>query len=97
MKYEWDNEKSCINKKKHGLDFKDAPFVFDDVHMTSRDDRYAYGEQRFRTYGELKNRLVVIAHTYRNGNIRIISMRKANEREQRLYLKRLEEARRDER
>jgi len=97
MKYEWDNSKRSANKEKHGLDFNDARFIFEKVHVTNRDTRYAYGEQRFTTYGELKNRVVVIAHTYRNENIRIISMRKANEREQKFYRQRLTSTGRNER
>ncbi len=97
MKYEWDENKRAVNKEKHGLDFSDAPLVFAGAQVTNRDDRYAYGEQRFKTYGALGNRVVVIAHTYRNENIRLISMRKANEREQTYYHQRLEAAGYDER
>lgn len=55
-----------------------------------------YGEPRFITLGQLKGRTVVIAHTPRGENTRIISMRKANSREQKNYQERLEASRRDE-
>jgi uncharacterized DUF497 family protein len=47
--------------------------------------RRAYEEPRFVTLGELGQRLVVIVWTPRGQTRRIISMRKANEREQALY------------
>lgn len=53
------------------------------------DDRYDYGEPRFITLGCLEGRVVVVAHTPRHKSSRIISMRKANEREQKNYQKRL--------
>ncbi len=40
--------------------------------------------------------MVLVAHTARAGKVRIISMRKANEREQKIYLERLAAHRRDE-
>ena len=50
--------------------------------MTFTDERIDYGEQRFNTVGLLDGRMIVMTRTQR-GNVRsIISMRKANEREQ---------------
>ena len=91
MEFEWDEEKSKSNLEKHGLHFGDAEFVFSGKTITFADDRNDYGEYRFITLGELKSRVVVIVHTQRNTLIRIISMRKANEREKKIYFKRLEE------
>ncbi|MBI4665945.1 MAG: BrnT family toxin [Nitrospinae bacterium] len=90
MKYEWDAKKSRTNLIKHGLSFEDAEIVFDGKTVTFEDDRADYGEQRFITLGALARRVVVIAHTPRRGKTRIISMRKANEREKKIYKKRLE-------
>ncbi len=89
MNYVWDGEKSATNLVKHGLSFQDAHFVFASPCVTFADDRYDYGEPRFITLRTLAGRVVVIAHTPRNQQIRIISMRKANEREQKIYQKRL--------
>ena len=91
MDIEWNEKKNQLNYEKHGLDFKDAEFVFSGKAITFQDDRYDYGEERFITLGELKKRVVVIVHTQRNFVTRIISMRKANEREKKIYFKRLEE------
>ena len=86
--YEWDERKSEANFLKHGLSFDDAHKVFDGPGLTFEDTRFAYGEERYITFGHLDGRLVAIAHTSRAGNTRIISMRKANSRERRAYEKR---------
>jgi uncharacterized DUF497 family protein len=91
MEFEWDNNKNIRNLEKHGLDFQDAERIFWGEIITFKDERYNYGEDRFITLGTLLNRVVIIVHTYRNFTIRIISMRKANEREKNIYYKRLGE------
>lgn len=60
------------------------------AHATFEDTRFNYGEPRFITFGMLEKRLIVIAHTPRGHKTRIISMRKANNREQKIYKERLE-------
>ncbi len=88
---EWDEKKSAENLSKHGLAFEDAEIVFSGQCVTFEDARYDYGEQRFITLGQLEGRVVVIAHTPRGEKTRIISMRKANSREQKAYQERLEQ------
>jgi len=59
----------------------------------SGDSRFDYGEKRLVTMGLLAGRVVIIAHAPRGDDItRIISMRKANRREQNIYKERLGEA-----
>jgi len=65
--------------------------VFESKTISFKDDREDYGEERFITLGELKSRVVVVVHTQRDFITRIISMRKANEREKKIYFKRLKE------
>jgi uncharacterized protein len=86
---EWDDAKNRSNLLKHGLDFGDAEKVFAGPCVTFVDDRFDYGEDRYITLGVLFGRVVVIAHAPRGGDTRIISMRKANRREQKIYQKRL--------
>ncbi|WP_244165940.1 BrnT family toxin [Pseudomonas abietaniphila] len=74
---------------ERGLDFADANAVFAGRHLTAEDVRHDYGERRFITVGMLLERLVVLVWTPRGAARRIISMRKANEREQNLYRHRL--------
>ena len=66
-----------------------ADEVFDGATLTVEDDRQVYGENRFITIGLLDERMVILVWTLRNDRHRIISMRKANEREQALYGPRL--------
>ena len=63
--------------------------VFDGATLTVEDDRWDYGEDRFITIGFLDEAMVVLVWTPRDGAQRVISMRRANERERRLYAPRL--------
>jgi uncharacterized protein len=74
-----------------GLDFIDAPSVFEGATYTFEDDRFAYGEQRFATLGLLAGVLESIVHTETDDEIRIISFRKATKSEARLYLQQVED------
>ncbi|WP_315247244.1 BrnT family toxin [Pseudomonas fragi] len=74
---------------EQGLDFADAKTVFSGHHLTAEDSRQDYGEVRLISIGLLKERMVVLVWTPRGADRRIISMRKANEREQALYAHRL--------
>ncbi len=92
MRYEWDDAKNLNNRNKHGLDFADAPQVLSGRCVTFVDDRFDYGEKRLVSLGTLAGRVVVIAHAPRAIDVtRIISMRKANRREQKIYQERLGE------
>ena len=90
VEFRWDEKKSRENLQKHGLSFEDAHLVFEGETVTFLDDRIDYGEKRYITLGELLGRVAVIVHTLRGETIRIISMRKANEREKKIYQERLE-------
>jgi uncharacterized protein len=54
-------------------------------HGVPFDTRREYNEERRLTLGKVEGRLFVVAYTRRDNFIRIISARKANEREQRQY------------
>jgi uncharacterized protein len=73
--------------KDHGLDFVDAPAVFDGVTYTFEDERFDYGEQRFVTLGVLNGIVVSIVHTESPRSIRVISFRKATKREQAIFFR----------
>ena len=81
MRFSWSERKRATNLKDHGLDFVDAPRVFEGLTFSYEDDRFAYGEQRFITLGLLAGVPVSIAHTESEDEIRIISFRKATSRE----------------
>jgi uncharacterized DUF497 family protein len=89
MQIIFDIAKRDITLLKRGLDLADAGLMFAGRHLTSEDCRQDYWETRYITVGMLSERMVVLVWTPRGADRRIISMRKANEREQNLYRHRL--------
>ncbi|MBC5781306.1 BrnT family toxin [Ramlibacter sp. USB13] len=85
MEFTWSEAKRTSNLKKHGLDFVDAPSVFEGVTFTFEDDRFSYDEQRYVTLGLLAGIPVSVVHTESDHEIRIISFRKATSREAQIY------------
>lgn len=90
MKFEWDEEKSRTNRLKHGVTFSEATEVFQNIRLTATDDRRDYGETRKSTIGEAHFGVCVVVYTERKGVIRIISARRANQRERKKYYERIE-------
>lgn len=89
MKIEFDPAKRQATLQHRGLDMAQAAAVFDGATLTIEDDRANYDEPRFITIGKLAGRMVVLVWTPRAEARRIISMRKANDREQKTYGPRL--------
>jgi uncharacterized protein len=87
---EWDEEKRLKTMRERSLDFAYCVEVFARPHVTVCDERQDYGELRFISIGMVARRIVVIVWTKRGIKRRIISMRKANEREKTLYKPRLD-------
>lgn len=90
MDISFDETKRLTTLKERQLDFADAIHVFAGRSYTGPDLRFDYGEPRFITVGYLAERMVVIVWTPRNEKRRIISMRKANDREQAYYARHLQ-------
>ena len=84
MRITFDPEERARTLSERGLDFARAGEVFAGRNFTAADLR-GYEESRFITMGTLDDRLVVLVWTPRGSARRIISMRKANEREQARY------------
>jgi uncharacterized DUF497 family protein len=82
----FDPAKRLRTLEQRGLDFRDAENVFAGPTIQFPDRRRDYGELRIVCIGLLRGRAVVVVYTERNGFRHIISMRKANEREQRRFL-----------
>jgi uncharacterized protein len=68
-----------------GLDFAWASQIAGVYEYIIEDTRFDYGEKRFVSLGNIKGRLCVVVWTPRNSGRHIISMRKANDREQKNY------------
>jgi uncharacterized DUF497 family protein len=90
MRYSYDPAKKASNLQKHGLDFDDAKSVIESGQtVTFEDNRFQYHEPRFITLGMLTGTVVVIVTTESDTEIRIISMRKADKNEQKIYFNNL--------
>ena len=87
FKFEWDDQKAASNLQKHGVSFDEAVSVFaDGLALTFADTDHFESEDRSRTYGiSNKGRLLVVIHTERRNNVRIISARKATRYEKSIY------------
>jgi uncharacterized DUF497 family protein len=85
VRFDWDETKRLANIKKHGVDFADIVTIFENDVFTIEDQRFDYGETRYITFGLFKFRVIVVAHTYNNEVIRIISARKASKHEEEQY------------
>jgi uncharacterized DUF497 family protein len=89
VQIEYDSDKRQQTLIERGLDFSRAHEVFAGHHFTAEDLRDDYSEVRYITVGTLDDRMVVMVWTPRGEARRIISMRKANEREQARYAHKL--------
>ena len=89
MEVIFDETKRQKTLRERGLDFADAGRIFGGVVIEQKDDRFDYPEPRFQTFGLLDDRLVMIAWTPTATGVRVISMRKCNEREQKAFTARL--------
>lgn len=90
MRFSWDEKKRRSNLKDHGLDFIDAPRVFEGPTFTFEDDRFAYGEPRFVTLGFLADIAVSVVHLETPSRIHVISFRKATRHEEVILLQNLQ-------
>ncbi|HLY47300.1 MAG TPA: BrnT family toxin [Stellaceae bacterium] len=89
MKIIFDPRKRAATLEKRRVDFRDAEIVFAGPTYTIPDERLPYPEERFLTVGRLSGRMVIVIWTPVADARRIISMRKANDREQARYSHRL--------
>lgn len=87
MDFEWDPEKAAGNLAKHSVSFQEAATVFGDpLAMTYFDPDHSQNEDRFLTFGHsTEGHLLVVAHTDREGHLRIISARQTTQRERNAY------------
>ncbi len=87
MSFQWNPGKAVSNAEKHGVSFEEAVTVFGDpLAVTILDPDHSLGEYRFLTTGlSSAQRLLVVSHTERAGEIRLISARLATRQERRNY------------
>jgi uncharacterized DUF497 family protein len=87
VNFEWDPEKATRNRRKHGVSFHEAATVFaDPLAVTYHDPDHSISEERFITVGMSRtDRVLIVAHSDRGENIRIISARKTTVQERKHY------------
>ncbi len=85
--FEWDEKKATVNRRKHRVSFEEASTAFGDpLSITIEDPHHSKNENRLILIGksELFSTLVVV-HIEKRETIRIISARKATNKEKKLY------------
>ena len=87
MQVEWNPQKAVANLSKHRVSFEEASTVLGDpLALTIADPDHSMEEQRFLTTGRsVQQRIIIVAHTYRNGVIRIIKCPWSARNERKLY------------
>jgi uncharacterized DUF497 family protein len=87
LRFEWDPEKAQTNLGKHRVSFPEAATVFGDpLSVTFPDPDHSVDEERYITIGLSRSgQLLMVAHTDRGDNIRIISARRSTRRERKFY------------
>jgi uncharacterized DUF497 family protein len=84
MSFEWDEDKRLVNLEKHKIDFEDAQALFDGrAVMTATSTQM--DEDRYLTTGQIGKRFYTVVWTWRGDIIRVISVRRARDAEEREY------------
>ena len=91
MEFVWDEKKNRENIRKHGIDFRDVPDLFDRPMLVQLDARRDYGEDRWIGIGLLRSTVAVVVFVEWEDEetIRIISARKATTYETEQYYQRI--------
>lgn len=84
MEFEFDKQKSRINKKKHGIDFIEAQALWNDPDRIEIPAK-TIDEKRFLIIGKISDKYWSTIITYRNEKIRIISVHRSRKEEIEIY------------
>ncbi len=85
MTFEYNENKSLLNKSKHGIDFYQAKELWSDPYAFEISSPQGVDEDRFLVLGQINSKNYTAIITYRETNIRIISVRRSIEKEKMLY------------
>ena len=85
MIFEYDGNKSLINRSKHGIDFEQAKELWNDPYSFELPSSQSEDEDRLLVLGKINSKNYTAIITYREENIRIISVRRSREKEIKLY------------
>ncbi|NDV88316.1 BrnT family toxin [Aurantimonas aggregata] len=81
---EFDAAKDAENVAKHGISLARTAEL--DLRVVVEDDRYDYGEVRYRGFGLIDGQPYCVAFTVRGGSVRPISLRRAHRKEFERYV-----------
>ena len=91
MPFEYDPQKSAKNLDKHGISFEDAQRLWESPYVVV--PSAGYSEKRYIVLGVIDGKNWTAAITYRNGNVRIISVRRSRKKEVQVYERCTQDAR----
>ncbi len=87
MEFEWDPIKSAENKRKHGIGFDEAAYIWQSIRLEVQNLAYSKQEEwRSATIGFVNGRVYTVIWTKRNKRIRIICARRARKNEKKAFL-----------
>ena len=85
MDFEWDDAKSEKNRSERGFGFDFAALIFEGPVIEWCDVREAWGETRILAVGSAEGAIIAVVYTERGDVRRIISARRAREKEVELW------------
>ena len=85
MRFEYDENKSKTNKSKHNISFDEAQELWEDPYSFEIPSPQSEDEERFLVFGQINTKNYTAIITYRDTNIRIISVRRSREKEIKFY------------
>jgi uncharacterized DUF497 family protein len=84
MPFEYDPDKSLLNREKHGIDFDEAQSLWDDENRLEIPAK-TVDEPRYLVIGQINGKFWSAMITYRGETVRIISVRRSRDEEMELY------------
>ena len=85
MKFEYDENKSCINKEKHNIDFVEVQKLWQDENALIVPAQIVDKEVRYALISKILTKCFVAIFTIRDDAYRIISVRRCRKNEERNY------------
>ena len=85
MIFDWDEAKSLRTLRERGFGFDYAAGIFSSLTLEKQDDRRDYGESRIQAIGRVNDDVLFVVYTNRNEVRHIISARRANRKERKLW------------
>ena len=85
MKFQFEENKSTVNREKHGIDFDQAQALWDDIDLLEIPAKNVVDENSYLIIGKIGEKHWSAVITYRDDSVRIISVRRSREKEIEYY------------